>query len=262
MTLRPAILLLPLLAVLACGEPEGGAARGPDDGPGHAASDATAAAPDPASRPAAPAAALPPAADPGAICDTIDNSFRCARAIEAARLPHTPRAARRDGILLLTLSGGDTLRLVDRPGEGNGVVYYSYQDHWRGSGWFVVQEQHYEGSAYLLIDQRTGERTDVPARPLLAPGGARFAVLSFDLEAGYAPNTLQIWSLGEGRPVLEWEIEPETWGPTDGRWTDAETLTFTRRCGAGPAEGVECDGRATLRRTVAGWILTTEDGDG
>lgn len=227
-------LLLPLVAALACGDPGGRAA---DD------------------------SALPGGADALALCDTIDNSFRCARAIEAARLPTAPRAERRGDTLVLGLAAGDTARLVDRPGEGGGVAYFSYQDHWP-EGWFVVQEQHYEGSEFLLIDDGTGDRTSVPDRPLRAPGGERFAVLSFDLAAGYAPNTLQVWRLEEAGPTRVWSIEPETWGPTDGRWTGPETLMFTRRCGPGQPGSPDCGGTDTLRRVDGAWSLARERSGG
>lgn len=254
-------LLLLALGALACGEvgPGGGAAG--DD------SAATATA----SVDSMPATPTTPAPDPAVVCDTIDNSFRCARAIEAAQLPRTPRASRRGDTLLLALaswapgtagSAGDTVRLVDRPGEGGGVVYFSFQDHWVDRGWFVVQEQHYEGSEYLLIHHATGEWTRLPARPLLAPGGDRFAVLSFDLAAGYAPNTIQVWRLDEGEPTLEWQVDPDAWGPTDGRWVDEDTLIFSRRCGPDPSTGVECDSRATLRRSQDSWVIApAEAGD-
>lgn len=244
MTLRPAIpVLFPLLAALAalaCGDP--GARPSDED------------------RAPAPSDTPPAAAGASAICDTIDNSFRCARAIEAVRLPGAARVARRGDTLRLALAAGDTTRLVDRPGEGSGVVYFSYQDHWPERGWFVVQEQHYEGSEFLLVDDATGDRVRVPARPLPAPGGERFAVLSFDLAAGYAPNTLQIWRLDDRGASLEWAIEPDAWGPTDGRWMGPETLMFTRECGPG-GEAADCEGIATLRRGDRTWTFDP-GGDG
>lgn len=162
------------------------------------------------------------------VCDTLTNSFDCARAIEGRRLPGEGRAARRGDTLGLVLAGGDTLRLVDEVGEHSDVVYYSYQGYWPGRGLFVVQRQYYEGADHLLIDDSTGERTVLPDRPLRAPGGARFAVLALDLAAGYGPNTLQVWGFEDGVPTLEWETRPEQWGPANGRWVTPDTLRLTQ----------------------------------
>lgn len=237
------LVLLPLLALLACGDP-GARASGGDE----------AAAPSRASGPPA-ATAAGANADPSAVCNTIDNSFRCARAIEAVQLPRSDRVARRGDTLRLALEAGDTVRLVDRPAEGSDALLFSYQDHWADAGWFVVHEQHYEGSEFLLIGEAAGERVRVPARPLPAPDGERFAVLSFDLEAGYAPNTLQIWRLNEGEATLEWAIEPDTWGPVGGRWMGPETLMFTRRCGPLSESAADCGAVATLRRDATAWTF-------
>lgn len=242
MTPRSATLaLFPLLALLACGDPRPRTSDGDE-----------AAAPSGTIGAAAPA----PDTDPSAVCDTIDNSFRCARAIEAVQLPRADGVVRRGDTLRLALAAGDTMRLVDRPVEGGDAVYFSYQYRWPEAGWLVVQEQHYEGSEFLLIHDETGDRVRVPARPLLAPGGERFAVLSFDLEAGYAPNTLQIWRLDDDRATLEWSIQPDAWGPVAGRWMGPETLMFTRRCAPAAEEGApDCEAVATLRRGETAWTF-------
>ncbi|HSH46028.1 MAG TPA: hypothetical protein VK966_09240, partial [Longimicrobiales bacterium] len=199
------------------------------------------------------------APDPETLCDTIRNSFRCARAVEEAALPETPLAERRGDTLLLRLDG-DSVRLVDEPGEGD-AVHFSFQAHWPEHGYYLVQQQYYEGSAYLLVDDNTGDRTPVPARPLLAPGGDLFAVLSYDLEAGYNPNTLQVWRFTEEGPGLEYETQPDTWGPTNGRWTGPGTLEFTRACPPGAQEGTECGGRATVTSSGEDWILEVNGDD-
>lgn len=202
-----------------------------------------------------------PDAGIAAICDTITNSFRCARTVERRRLPRAEGALRRGDTLGLVLATGDTARLVDVADPPERVVHYSYQDRWlsaAGPGYFVIQTQYYEGSQHLLVEDSTGAHTLLPDRPLRAPDGERFAVLSLDLEAGYGPNVLQLWSLGGSGPELEWETEPERWGPVDGRWVDAGTLRFTRRgfCeeGSDPGRGY-CDREATVRRVDGEWTV-------
>ena len=219
--------------------------------------------------PADPMARGTPGPDVDAICDTINNSFRCARAVERRMLPGADRATRQGDTLFLALETADTVTLVDDSVEAGEVTYYSYQDHWRGdaggAGWFVVQKQYYEGSEYLVINDSTGERTTIPNRPLLAPDRERFAVLSLDLEAGYGPNVLQVWSLGGDGPERVWQTEPDAWGPADGDWADATTLRFTQhgycdRMGMS-GQGM-CERPATLTRAGGDWNLDVEAANG
>lgn len=194
-----------------------------------------------------------------AVCDTLSNSFECARAIEERQLPRAAGVSRRVDTLRLALAGGDTARFVDE-GEEADVTRYSYQDRWPDPGYFLLHVQYYEGSAYLLIDDSTGGRTRLPDWPLLSPDRRRLAVLSLDLEAGYVPNTLQVWALEEGRPELEWGTEPDRWGPVDGEWIDPTTLRFTQRgwCdepGVESERGLWCDRPARLVREEGSWRL-------
>lgn len=197
-----------------------------------------------------------------AVCEDLTNSFECARAIEARQLPDSD-AERSGDTLTLALEGGDSVQLVDVRGDASDVVHYSYQMRWAELGLVLVQVQYWEGSEYLLVDRATGERTRLPHWPLLGPEGRRFAVLSFDLEAGYGPNTLQIWDLGSGTPALEWSVEPEDWGPAEGRWENPTTLWVLRRgyCEAGPGPGRDfCDRPARVVLDEAGWALEADDG--
>ncbi|MFW5951259.1 MAG: hypothetical protein ACOCVZ_04010 [Gemmatimonadota bacterium] len=193
---------------------------------------------------ASPAHARPYAELRAEICDTIRNSFECARAIERRQI-EAAGVVRRGDTLRLALAAGDTTRFVDEPGEHSSVVYYSYQNHWPDAGYFLLQQQYYEGSEFVLVDDSTGTRTRLPDWPLRAPDGRRFAVLSLDLEAGYGPNTLQIWSVGQDGPRREWETEPSHWGPAEGRWVDSVTLHFTQR---GYCEQLGLDGRGMCDR--------------
>lgn len=217
------------------------------------------------SLPGAPAPGAVPVDYPtlrASVCDTINNSLRCARAIERTQLPEAPGAERRGDTLRLTVETGEPIQLVDREGSDSDVVLYSYQTQWPDPGLVLVQVQYYEGSEYLLVDTRTGERTRLPDWPLRAPDGQRFAVLSFDLEAGYGPNTLQIWEIGADGPALAWSVEPDDWGPAEGRWDNASTLRFVRRGYCPDPEGPGrnmCEAPARVTLTAGEWRLETDD---
>lgn len=244
-------LVLPL--TLGCGAAEGGT---------------RAEAPAPADEDAPPEPGMSYPELRATICDTILNSFRCARAIEARQRPRSEAVTRSGDTLRLALAHEDTVGLVDRTGDHSDVVLYSYQEHWPDVGLYLVQVQYYEGSAFQLVNDRTGATTWLPDWPLRSPDGARFAVLSLDLEAGYGPNTLQIWRLEDGQPLLLWEIAPDAWGPKDGEWAGPETLRLTQwgyceRMGlAPPVEergpgGGYCERPARVTRVGGEWRLET-----
>jgi hypothetical protein len=220
------------------------------------------------STPSADSAAVEPAfADRSvlAVCDTLTNSFDCARSIEDRLLPDTDRAARHGDTLALVLAAGDTLRLVDESGDHSDVVYYSYQGHWPPAGQFLVQRQYYEGAEHVMVDDSTGDQTVIPDRPLLSPDSRRFAVLSLDLVAGYGPNTLQLWRLEDGVPTMEWETSPSQWGPTDGAWESDTALHFTQHgyCSELGGKGRDmCDRAARLYRSGGTWHLETGSAGG
>jgi hypothetical protein len=259
--------LLALLALAAaCG---GDADRTEGDAPGsETPADSTpAAAPDPGA-PTDPG--TPSSSDDSsfasiraAVCDTLDNSFDCARAVEARQLPASERVARRGDTLLIALGGGDTLRLADRDtGRPASREYHSFQARWPDHGLVLVQKQYYEGSEFLLIAEGTGDVTRLPDWPILSPDGDRFAVLSLDLVAGYGPNTLQLWAFEDGEPKREWETEPSQWGPRDGRWLSPDTLRFVQHgfCDQLGREGRGmCDRPAELFREGDTWHLRVGD---
>ena len=198
-----------------------------------------------------------------AVCDTIDSSLDCARAIEAHRLPDAAGVARSGDTLMLRLRTGDTVRLADRSsGEHPVRTYHSYQDHWAEPGLYVIRKQYYEGSEFLLVDDSTGTKTRLPAWPVRAPSGGRFAVFSLDLVAGYGPNTLQIWTIEDGTPTLTWESEPSQWGPVAGSWASGDTLRFTQYgyCDQLGREGRDmCERRAVLHHEGGTWHLAVGD---
>lgn len=244
---------LPLL-ILAPGLFAWAAACGADDDPGKRDR----------AEPSAPVAASDTAvSDPGRLrarlCDTISNSFDCAAAIEADRLPAATGVRRHGDTLRLALAD-DAARYVDQPGDAADVVHYRYQDRWREPGRYLIQVQYYEGAEYLLVDDSTGRELRIPDWPVRAPGGRRFAVLSLDLVAGYGPNTLQVWELEDDHYRKVWETRPSQWGPRDGRWSDSTTLELVQHgyCAELGGEGRDfCDRPARVRKEGGSWHFST-----
>lgn len=97
---------------------------------------------------------------------------------------------------------------------------------------FHVEAFFWEASGSLLIDAPTGEQTELWGAPVVAPGGQRFATASYDLDADYNPNGIQIWRVASRAPKLEWQQVLTTWGPSNVAWIDDSTLLVTAGFGA------------------------------
>ena len=172
---------------------------------------------------------------PAGICDTIQNSYTCAQTIERVQLAGYRRAERRGSDLVLALSNGDSIVLTDVVGGADSTIRYSYRSFDPANGHHIVHAQLYEGTTFVLVHHGTGRTLFVPALPITAPGGGRFAVTSRCLVSNYCPNSIAIWSLSGDSAAPEWRFYPagepypdqfhqDLWGPGDARWLSPDTL--------------------------------------
>lgn len=172
----------------------------------------------------------PPVPEPerSDLCRGIDNAYECARAVERAQLAEAGgRVERRGDTLLVRLGTGEVRRLVDY-GEGETTVRLTYGGYLGGIRFHVVHVHLYEGDTYLLIDDDRGEELRMDGPPVVSPYATRVAVASHQGEAGYSPNTLEVWAVTDRGLFLEWAIHPDDWGAEDPRWTSPTTVRFTR----------------------------------
>lgn len=122
-----------------------------------------------------------------------------------------------------------TLVLEDDTSNAAGTRVYRYERHLPEIGFHLVEMGYYEGGGWLLVDARTTDQTEILGRPSVSPGRTRFAAASVDMEAGYDPNGIQVWRLGDGPPRLEWGIDGgDSWGASDPVWRGEDELDFTR----------------------------------
>jgi hypothetical protein len=166
------------------------------------------------------------------ICRGLENSYDCAQAVERAQLPKYPRqVVRQKGELRLTLKTGKTVVLKDseeKVGETvSKFIFYSFREHLKNIGYFLVHTQFWEGDGYLMINDRTGRQYRIHDLPILSPDQQRLATISFSV--AYNPSDIQIWRLTPVSMTLEWSLEPEDWRPSGGVWLDNDTLTLVKQ---------------------------------
>jgi len=170
------------------------------------------------------------------LCVGIRNSFECARAIERKQLSGENRVASRDGsTLALRVRSGAAVKLQDNREPGVEGVSFSYLKSLPEIGFHLVHVQYYEGTAYLLIGMRSGNRQLIQEVPIISPDRARFATVS--AAESYNPNGIQIWRLVAGQPKLEWSYAAEGWRPAEPSWLGSERLRIAKLAWGGEKLG-------------------------
>ncbi|HUF26104.1 MAG TPA: hypothetical protein VMM18_03890 [Gemmatimonadaceae bacterium] len=201
-----------------------------------------------------PPPAVADESDPSALCMGIANTFECARRVEEHSLAFGPEGVRREGeTLVIPIGDGEPLLLTDSIDSLGQGARYSYQGRRSGLDWHLVHVQYAEGDEFLLVNVRTGEEFPLDARPVFGSDNRRLATASLDLEAGYNPNALRILGVDRDSVWVEWEIEPEDWGPSDARWQNPTALMFVRRVRS--ADGRYVDSAAVVSFTGEGWQI-------
>jgi hypothetical protein len=134
--------------------------------------------------------------------------------LEPERIGAEAGRVRRDGgeLSLALANGGRTFFHDDEslclegliPARNDGCVAFFFIGH--PFHFYLLRARYDAGSDYRLVDDRTGESTNIPAEPHFSPDGTRLVTVTptnpFD-RAG-----LEIWSTGAATPAREWEYEP------------------------------------------------------
>ena len=185
-------------------------------------------------------------------CRNIQNFYECAQAVEKTQLPRYPQlVSRQGGNLRLTLKSGKVVELKDVNIDGQELktVLYSFREFLPDLGYYLVQEDFYEGGGYLMVNCQNGKRYPLHDLFLLSPDRKRLATV-LNSEA-HNPTAIQIWSISPEKMTMEWSFDPKVWGPTDGAWQNNDTLTFAKT----NDDGVRLE-TMMVRKDQTGWRLS------
>lgn len=190
-----------------------------------------------------------------------ENEFDNRVDLETPVLSQTPGRVRREGRkLVLTLSEGSDLVLTDEPqdkdcdDEPAACRVYILAADLPSRHAILVHMGYYEGGDWLLIDDRTGERTLLPSVPHFSPEGERLFVSDIDL--AYGDIGIAIWRR-EGRVwVKEWSLDSPFWYASFLAWEgDRIDLELWRDW---TPDGKPIDPwPATLTKDGSGWRMDT-----
>jgi hypothetical protein len=149
--------------------------------------------------------------------------------IPDAPLPADGRVQRLGKQLVLHPAQGPAVALAPVPSpdgpEGNDNAYYYWGSLPLAHQW-VIDVATDEGPAVLLIDQRTGRRTQLLGALSTSPDGRYLLSVCEDVTSGSTPTNLSFYSCGSGAPQLLWSRDLTDWGPRAARWRDARHVVL------------------------------------
>lgn len=176
---------------------------------------------------------------------------------EAARLAATEGRAERHGdTLMLQLKGRGRATLVNDTTSADQWTLYTFDQHLAGVPYYGVHVSYFEGSAYLIVHDSTGRRTQLDAAPVVSPDRTRLATASMDLEAAFDPTRLFVGIIDGDSLRTEFEVAPTNWGPDSLRWIAPDTVQFTQHW-ATTDPGIYASALAHLVRDQKDWRLVS-----
>ncbi len=178
--------------------------------------------------------AVVPAAEPADIniskCpkEDIKDARKHSAKEQAAIAPASGKAARK-GTRLELKTSTRTVVLDDDCTNGEPYVRYTFKSFIPEGGYYLIAVTGWEGSGYMLVNERTGDKNNIEGSPVFSPDRKLFVSMSIDLEAGENPNSIQIWRITSGGLKQELNFDTDNaWGPSDPVWKDNGTIAFKK----------------------------------
>lgn len=130
---------------------------------------------------------------------------------------------------------GPVVRLHDGPtyqDAEDSYEGYRFLDNLAVIGQWLVEVGKWEGHYYLLIDQRTGKRSNLIGYPVVSPDHTSFACAGFS-PTGYDLEGIQLWRKPPNSPPqVRWQYVSDMTQPgiaaSAPRWENAGTLLFSQ----------------------------------
>ena len=113
-------------------------------------------------------------------CAGINNSYDCAKAVEADRLKKgIIGVSRNRHDLVINPSASPAVVFADIEKEGSSQGQrYSYVDYFPSIRSHVVYVQYYEGGDFILVNSVSGQKTNVWSIPIASPDSTKYPLTS------------------------------------------------------------------------------------
>ncbi len=191
-----------------------------------------------------------PPADP----DFVDNEAETDEKTVLRKF--SKKIARKGKTLRLNCTGDRKIEFTNDDSGGESRVMYYCIDYIQPEGLFLIHAQLYEGSEHFLVSEATGKTFNLGDRPIFSPQRSRIAVAGLDITAAYDFNGLRIFRVEKDGLQLEFELEPEGWGPENFKWESETAATFAKLCMNEKAEFQSTPARLELSAEKQKWLLS------
>jgi len=133
--------------------------------------------------------------------------------------------AKKDSVLTIKCANGIKVKLTEHTTcDGDNYIDYTYGGKLGQTPFLVFKVGYYEKLDYLLVNLNSGKQNKVWGTPDLSPDATTLVCSSFDLDVGFLPNGIQVFSTSADSLHLLWEQEFEKWGPEEVKWFDNQTI--------------------------------------
>jgi hypothetical protein len=131
--------------------------------------------------------------------------------------------------LFVKLKNGKYKKLINnREEDGNSFIIFNYRNKLKDLPFHYFDINYYEGTQVLLVDERNGNEYYINDEPKVSPDNKFIATASFDLDASYNPNELNIWRIDPDSLSLVFSIKPNDWGPSNIKWINNSSFNFAK----------------------------------
>jgi hypothetical protein len=132
---------------------------------------------------------------------------------------------------------------------------YTFETYIKDKGYYLIRYSGYEWGGFFLINDRTGDKTELIDQPVFSPDRNSFITVSMDLCPHESINAIQIYRFNSEAPTLVFKEDfGEEWGPSDPVWLDNATIRFTKNTSDSPCSEIRSS-KAFLVFKNNKWVL-------
>ncbi len=106
---------------------------------------------------------------------------------------------------------------------------YAYKGTWKDVSIVHIAGGFMESSADFLVSLKNGQKAILWGSPKLSPDKTKVLSYSYDLEAGFINNGIQMFRVGNNGQLKKiFESEIKNWGPVDIKWESDTSILIKR----------------------------------
>jgi hypothetical protein len=190
------------------------------------------------------------------ICEGIQNSLECFKAVETKVLLDGAPASRDGDVLSVIIQKDKKIEFKDKPTQGDNSEYYNYIDFQSEPQIHIIQYSKYEGGHLLGVHSPSGQIIKLLDYPEISPDGKKLAAAFFCPDSNYCENGLQIYKISSKGLKEEFTLKSSKWTGSDPIWLDDSHISLFFYENGYIEEPTK---KGILKHKNGKWILTKDD---